>query len=102
MPPLLGIVDKTLLRHRSYQKVSPPPLARRDGPCRGVCLRVGTVIAGAHVDAAFRRAGGPRRCASGVSLAGIEGTGIVRRKIDQREVDGGAGGMAGMLRDIAE
>jgi hypothetical protein len=67
-----------------------------------VGLRVGTVITGAHVDAAFRRAGGGRRGAVGVSLAGIEGGGIVRPQIDQREVDGGAGGMAGMLGDIAE
>jgi len=67
-----------------------------------VRLDVGAIIAGAHVDAAFRGTGVRGRRAVGVGFGGIEHGGIVGFQVDQRQVDGRAGGMAGMLGDIAQ
>ena len=76
--------------------------AGRDRRCRGMRLDVGTVVAGAHVDAALRHARLDRRGAVGIGFGGIESGGIVGGKIDQREIERGAGGMLRMARDIAQ
>src|SRR5271169_1638005 len=72
MPPLLGIIDKTLLRHRFYEQVSPPPLAFRDGSRRRMRLKVGTIIARAHIDAALGSTQCRRRGAIGIRFIGIK------------------------------
>src|SRR5450759_3499165 len=72
MPPLLRIVDEALPRHRGNQRIPPAALRGADGFRRGVRLEVGTVVAGPHVDAAFRRAVGHGRGTVGVGLVGIE------------------------------
>src|SRR5712664_96819 len=102
MPPLFRIVHKTLLRHRGDQQVPPAALGRCNGSRSRMRLDVATIIAGSHVDACFRRASARGRGAVGIGLAGIEGTRIVGLQIDQSEVEGGAGGMSGMLGDIAQ
>src|SRR3954470_364258 len=56
VPPLFRIVYKSSPRHQQNQLLPPPALGRRDQFRRGMRLDVGTVVAGAHVDAAFRRA----------------------------------------------
>ena len=63
-------------------------------------LGVGTIIAGPHIDAAFRRAGLRRRRAIGLGPDGIEGGRIAGLQIDQREVDRSPRGMLGLLGDM--
>src|SRR5580693_4039734 len=102
VPPLLRIVHKALPAHGGHQQVAPAPLRRRDGDRRGVRLDVETIIAGAHIDTAFRCAGRSRRRAIGIGPVGIESRRRVGLQIDQREVDRSPGGMLGMACDVTE
>ena len=102
VPPLLRIVHKSLPRHHQNQLSPPAALGRGDGFRRRVRLDVGTVVAGAHVDAAVRRAKVHVGGAVAIVLGGIEGGGIVGFQIDQSEIERRAGGMARMGRDVAE
>src|SRR6267142_1247654 len=72
VPPLLPIVHKTLLRHGGNQHVPPSALIRCDRSRPGMRLEVGTIVAGAHIDASFRGAGIRPSGAVGVALVGIE------------------------------
>ena len=98
VPPLLRIVYKSSPRHHQNQLLPPAALGRGDGFRRRVRLDVGTIVAGAHVDAAVRRAKVHIGGAVAIVLGGIEGGRIVGFQIDQGEVERGAGGMAGMGR----
>src|SRR5216683_8257794 len=60
MPPFLGVVHKALPSHGHNQQIPPTALFRRDGLRGRMRLCVGTIIAGAHVDATFRGAGADR------------------------------------------
>src|SRR5258708_22049733 len=71
MPPFLGVVHKALPSHGHNQQIPPTALFRRDGLRGRMRLCVGTIIAGAHVDATFRGAGADRRGAVGVGLGWI-------------------------------
>src|SRR6266403_6372954 len=72
VPPLLPIVHKTLLRHGGNQHVPPSALVRCDRSRPGMRLDVGTIIAGAHIDACFRGAGARVSGAVVVGFAGGE------------------------------
>src|SRR5215468_11018087 len=90
MPPFPRVVHETLLGHGSDQFLPPAALLRGDRSRARVSLEVGAVVAGAHVDAALGYPLLHRRCTIGIGFRGIEGRGIVRRKINQREVECGA------------
>src|SRR6266478_6629366 len=72
VPPLLPIVHKTLLRHGRNQQVPPSALLWCDRSRPGMRLDVGTIIAGAHIDACFRGAGARVSGAVGVGFVGVE------------------------------
>src|SRR5258705_6624705 len=71
VPPLLPIVHKTLLRHGGNQHVPPSALIWCDRSRPGMRLDVGTIVAGAHIDACFRGAGAGVGGAVGVGLVGV-------------------------------
>src|SRR5581483_9637854 len=102
VPPFPPIVDKALTGHDGNQLAPPLPLLRRDGVRIGVALQIRAIVAGAHIDAAFRRAFLDRRGAIGVGPGGIEGGGIIGGEVDQRQIERGAGRMLRVWRDVAE
>src|SRR5438132_7973929 len=72
VPPLLPIVHKALLRHGGNQHAPPSALVRCDRSRPGMRLEVGTIIAGAHIDACFGGAVVRASDAVGIGLVGIE------------------------------
>src|SRR5439155_24019904 len=93
VPPLLRIVYKSSPRHHQNQLLPPAALGSGDGFRRRVRPDVGTIITGTHVDAAVRRAKVHVGGAVAIVLGGIEGGRIVGFQIDQREIEGCAGGV---------
>ena len=65
-------------------------------------LPIGTIVTGAHIDARLRRPRLGGRGAVGIHFVGIKDGRIVGLQIDQGQIEGGAGRMAGMSGDIAE
>src|SRR6185295_11294595 len=102
VPPFAKVVAKSALGHGGDQQVAHAPLLGTDGRAGGVALAIEAVVAGPHVDAVVGRALRGRTGARPVGHGRVESRSRRRRCLDQRQIDGRAGGMGGEAGDVAE